>query len=466
MKAGDFKPYLLKSTDAGRSWVSIAGNLPERGSVWTVVEDHINPNLLFAGTEFGAFFTVDGGKKWLKFGGLPTIPVRDIGIHRKNNDLILATFGRGFYILDDYSPLRNAAKTVELVSALLPVADAKLYVEASPLGGGPRGAQGDALYTARNRTFGAIFTWFMRSELRTRRTRRLAAEKAAAGRGEDVQYPAWDSLKVEDNEEPPAVVLTVSDEQGNVIRRLNGPTGAGFQRIAWDFRYPAATPVTSTTQALRVGGGEGDEGGGGFGGGSGPMLPPGTYTVTLTTRLDGLETAVGAQTFRAVPLGGGALPPPDRAAVAAFNLQTARLQRAALGTNAALGEAENRLELLRRAIEATPGAPAALATRGRAMLQRVHDLRAEMSGDKVIEDRNEPVGPTLLNRVQRVVGGTWFNTQAPTATHRKDYDIAAFQLADFLPTLRTFVEDLRKLEDDAEAAGAPWTPGRLPGWKP
>jgi len=196
-KAGDYKPYLLKSSDGGRSWTSIAGNLPERGSVWSFAEDHVNPDLLFVGTEFGGYFTPDGGKRWIKLSGLPTIPVRDIVIHRKNNDLVLATFGRGFWILDDYSPLRDAPRTVEQRIALLPVREAKMYVEASPLGGGLRGSQGDALYTARNPAYGAVFTWFLRSELRTIRARRLAAEKAAAAKGQNVPYPSWDSLRVE-----------------------------------------------------------------------------------------------------------------------------------------------------------------------------------------------------------------------------------------------------------------------------
>lgn len=465
-KAGDFKPYLLKSSDGGKSWTSIAGNLPERGSVWAIAEDHVNPELLFVGTEFGAFFTVDGGKKWLKFGGLPTIPVRDIAIQRKENDLVLATFGRGFYVLDDYSPLRDAPKTVEQRIALLPVPDAKMYVEASPLGGGPRGSQGDALYTARNPTSGAVFTWFNRNELRTLRARRLAAEKAAAAKGQDVPYPSYDSLRVEQNEEPPAVVLTVSDEQGNLIRRLSGPTGAGFQRVSWDFRYPAPNPVT-TAPAPPAAGGEGDEeAGGGFGGARGPLAPPGSYKVTLSLRQNGRETAAGTQTFHAVPLGQGPLSAADRAAVTAFLQQTARLQRASLGTNAALGEAENRLGMLRRAIEATPGAAPTLGERGRVLVARLRDLRVELSGDPVVENAQEPTPPTLLNRIQRVVGNTWSNTQAPTATHRRNYEIASQQLGEFLPKLRTALDDLRKMEDDAEAAGAPWTPGRLPVWKP
>ena len=468
-KAGDFKPYLLKSADLGKSWVSIAGNLPERGSVWAIAEDHVNPDLLFAGTEFGAWFTVDGGRKWIKLPGLPTIPVRDIAIERKENDLVLATFGRGFWILDDYSPLRDAAKTIEQRVALLPVPDAKLYVEASPLGGGPRGAQGDALYTARNPAYGAVFTWYLERELRTMRQRRLAAEKAAGAKGQDTPYPSWDSLRVEEREEPPAVVLTVSDEQGQVVRRLTGPTSAGFQRVAWDLRYPPVVPVT--TLAVPAAGGSEEEpaAGDGFGGPRGPLVPPGTYKVALALRQNGVETAAGERTFKVEPLWGGAgagAAGVDRTALAAFLRQTAALQRQALGTNASLDESETRLGLLRRAIEATPGAPAPLAERGRTLAGRLRDLRMELRGDSTVESAQEPTPPTLLDRIQRVVGNTWNTTLPPTATHRRDYEIAAQELGAFLPKLQAVLEELRKLEADAEAAGAPWTPGRLPAGRP
>ena len=196
------------------------------------------------------------------------------------------------------------------------------------------------------------------------------------------------------------------------------------------------------------------------------MVVPGTYKVTLSVRQDGRETVVGQQSFKAVPLGQGTIPVADRAAVAAFHQQTARLQRAAMGTNAALGEAENRLALLRRAIEQTPGAPTALSDRGRALGERFRDLRTTLSGDEVVAGEQEPTPPTLLNRIQRVVGNTWSTTAAPTATHRRNYDIASEELAAFLPKLRAALDDMKKLEDDAEAAGAPWTPGRLPVWKP
>ncbi|MBO0699783.1 MAG: hypothetical protein J2P46_15405, partial [Zavarzinella sp.] len=124
-KNADFAPYLLKSTDAGKSWTSIAGDLPARGSVLAFAEDHVNPKLLFCGTEFGLYFTVDGGQKWHRLkSGLPTVAVKDLGIQRAMNDLVVATFGRGFYVFDDYSPLREAtSETFEKPATIFPVRD-------------------------------------------------------------------------------------------------------------------------------------------------------------------------------------------------------------------------------------------------------------------------------------------------------------------------------------------------------
>jgi hypothetical protein len=90
----------------------------------------------------------------------------------------------------------------------------------------------------------------------------------------------------------------------------------------------------------------------------------------------------------------------------------------------------------------------------------------ELRGDSAVEAAQEPTPPTLLDRVQRIVGNTWSTTQAPTATHRRNYEIASQELTAFLPRLQGALDELRKLETDAEAAGAPWTPGRVPVWKP
>src|SRR5579864_1789719 len=176
-KDEDFKPYLLKSTDRGKTWSSIAGDLPENGTVLAFAEDPVNANLLVAGTEFGAYFSVSGGQHWWRLkGGLPTIAVRDIVIQSREADLVIATFGRGFYVLDDITPLRQMkAESTEQAAAAFPVKDALLYVERHPLGGPRKGFQGDAYYAAENPPYGAVFTAYLKEKIKTRKEKRQDA---------------------------------------------------------------------------------------------------------------------------------------------------------------------------------------------------------------------------------------------------------------------------------------------------
>ena len=463
-KAGDYAPYVMKSTDLGRTWTSITGDLPARGSAWTIVEDPVRPDLLFVGTEFGAFFTVDGGRKWVQLkAGLPTIPVRDIAIQEREGDLVLATFGRGFYVLDDYTPLRRL--TPELMAAeatLLPVRKAGLYVQTNLT----HGSQGDAFYTASNPPVGASFTYYLGRALRTRKQRRQESERAAARRNEDVPVPSWDSLRVEDAEETPAIVLTITDDAGNVLRRLTGPATQGFQRVTWDLRLPAMNPVLT---AARRDDDDDDGIAGLFGGGpTGPLSVPGSFRVQLAKRVDGVLTPIGEpQPFQAAPLVEPTLGTPDRAARLAFQQRVAKLQRAVLGAAQVTNETVTRLGLLRQALDQTAGSDVTIRQEVATLETRLRELQTEMTGDRVIESRSEPVGPGIQDRVQNIVSGSWSYSGAPTATHQRDYDIAAAAFSRWLPRLRQLVEgDLKRLYDRAETAGAPWTPGRLPVWTP
>jgi photosystem II stability/assembly factor-like uncharacterized protein len=460
-KTGDFKPYLLRSDDRGHSWTSIAGNLPERGTVYSFAEDHEDPNLLFAGTEFGVFFTVDGGKRWTQLkGGIPTIAIRDIVIQRREGDLVLATFGRGFYILDDYSPLRRL-KTgdLERAATLFPTPAAAMYVPATPLGLRDKGSQGDAFYNAPNPPFGAIFTYYLRDEIKTLKKQRQEKERAIAKAGGDVFYPPWDSLRAEDREEEPSVVLTVTNEEGSVVRRITGPVGAGFHRVAWDLRYPASNPVSlkppgeENPFADRI---------------AGPLAAPGNYQVQLATRIRGVLTPVGKPVgFRCAPLGEPTLPAADRVATLEFEKKTARLQRAVLGAVEAGREGQTRLSHIRKALDETPGVDPALMDTTRALERRLADLMTALNGDATVRNRNEPTPPSIVEDVQTAVSGQWYQTHGPTATHRRCYENAATRFEGVLASLRTLIEtDLTRLEHQADAAGAPWTPGRVPEWKP
>jgi hypothetical protein len=210
--------------------------------VLAFAEDTVNPNLLFAGTEFGAFFTIDAGLHWVRLkGGLPTVAVRDMVIQAREGDLVIATFGRGFYVLDDLTPLRQMkADSTEQAAAVYPVKDALLYVERHPLGEPGKGFQGDALYTAENPPYGAVFTAYLKDKVKTKKEKRQEAEKEAAKKNQTLPYPTNDELRAEAEEAKPEVYFVVYDESGVAIRRVDASTEGGFQRVAWDLRYSAA----------------------------------------------------------------------------------------------------------------------------------------------------------------------------------------------------------------------------------
>jgi len=461
-KAGDYKPYIAKSTDLGHSWTVITEGLPERGTVYTVIEDHINPNLLFAGTEFGLYFSANGGQKWTRIrGGLPTIMVRDLTIQKEHDDLVLATFGRGFWVLDDLSALRQL--TPQLLASdggLLPVDRVPMYLSLSP----DPNWQGARFWTADNPPSGATFYYWVKDATRTLEQERQRAEQAAGRRGEDVYYPSWDDLKAEQQEEAPTMILTVKDQEGRVVRQLRGSVSAGLQSVRWDLRYPSMSPVTSTGGG---GGRFGGGGGGGFFGGGGPYVVPGTYTVSLERVVHGVATPLGSpQSFAVYLLDGNATP--RTPAVLAFQQRAQSLQRAMLGANAALGEASNRVDLLRQALQQTPGADPQLDRDLKVLGDSLTAVREQLSGDRLMAQHQEPSSETLMGRLSSITGGAWSGSLVgPTGMQQRQYEILAAEFGSILARLRGFIEtDLVRLENAAEAAGAPWTSGRLPTWHP
>ncbi len=286
----DFNPYLLKSTNAGRTWTSISSNLPKNGSVWAIAEDHVNPNLLFVGTEFGLFFSIDGGQKWIQLkGGLPTIQVRDLTIQKRENDLVVGTFGRGIYILDNYTPLRLLKPDMlKQEGQLFPVKNALMYIQSQPLGGRGKSFQGESFFTAENPPFGATFTYYLKDELKTRKAKRQEAEKEAAKKNAAVALPRLTDLSAEEEEEAPAVIFTVTDSSGRVVRRLTGPVTAGVNRVAWDLRHPPSSLPPPPNPELEDPFNEGP---------AGPLVMPGGYRLSLAKRVgwcyDAAKSAAG-----------------------------------------------------------------------------------------------------------------------------------------------------------------------------
>jgi photosystem II stability/assembly factor-like uncharacterized protein len=459
-KTGDLTPYLLKSIDRGRTWTSIRGDLPQRHIVWAIAQDHVKPDLLFIGTEFGIFFTLDGGQHWIKLtGGVPTISFRDIEIQERENDLVGASFGRSFFILDDYTPLRHMAEKVPGEEALLfPVKKALMYITRKPMELEEKAFMGDAFFTAPNPSFGAVFTYYLEESLKTRKQQRQETEKNLEKQGKTIEFPGWDNLRQENREEEPAIILTVKDEAGNVVRRLIGPTDKGMHRVVWDLRYPSMAP-TKLEQPKDVDPWDLPP--------QGPLVVPGTFSVSLAKRVDGVLTALGKpRTVVVESLGLAKLPAKDKKELSAFQKKAGKLQRAMMGADEAIKQALKNLEFIKKALQDTPNAPKQLGTEARSLEKQLKDLHVELSGDPVTKRYSEPRSPSLIERVSKEAVQE-SSTTGITTTNKRNYEIAADAFEKLLEKLRQLIEvDLKKLEEKMEAAGAPWTPGRgVPKWE-
>ena len=257
--SSDFKPYLIKSVDNGKTWTSIASNLPS-GTVYSIQEDHVDPNILFIGTEWGVWTTIDGGKKWVQIKkGIPTIQVKDLTIQKRENDLVVGTFGRGFYVLDNYSSLRKLTEEIEKKEAhLFDINETLLYFPASNLN-----YQGEVYFRSENPKPEATFEYYIKTGFESLKQKRVKAMKDAEGKDEDFDYPTEDELLAEKEEAKPTLVFTIYDADGNIMRKFTQPLSKGYKSTNWDLAY-----LTSR----------------------GPKVPPGTYMVAIDKNVEGVFT--------------------------------------------------------------------------------------------------------------------------------------------------------------------------------
>ena len=438
-KNGDFAPYLIKSTDRGESWSLISDDLPDRHLVWRVIQDHEKQDLLFVGTEFGVFFTVDGGENWQELnGGVPTISFRDLEIQRDHNDLVGATFGRGFYILDDYSPLREIDnQTLNQEAKLFTPRDTFWYVENSVVG-----SMGDNYFKAENPPFGTVFTYYLKDSYKSLEDQRQEREEKL-NKNEDVPFPGWDSLEAEIREEEPKVVITIENENGNVVNRIEGPTSEGFHRINWELNHSSKDMV------------EFEESGDLFE--DGFMATPGTYTATLSKIVRGKVTQLSEPvTFEVVPLRDGALEGASNEEFAEFreNLETFQ-QNLTKATNT-LQHQITKINSLQRALyRADQQAPDLVSRLNEARL-RLQELNEQMNGSEAKQQVGQ-LSDTPSPRSRLFVGYRALRTTyGPTEMHRNTVETGKEELQEFKKDLTNFVDNVMpKLEKAVQNAGAP-----------
>ena len=445
-KYGDLKPYLLKSTDKGKSWKSIKGNLPDTLLIWRIVQDHINPELLFLGTEFGIYFTLNGGEKWIKFtGGLPTISFRDLAIQRRENDLVGASFGRSFYVLDDYSMLRQVSEEkLETEALLFSTRKAWWYIPKRTVGG----SQGASLFTAPNPPFGAVFTYYLKEAYKTKEDIRKENEKKLIKEGKEVSFPGWDEVELEKTEEKPRIVLIVKDVEGNVVRKIDGPTTKGIHRVAWDLQYASVNAINldyiDSEYKPR-----------------GNMAEPGSYTVSLVKIVNGITTELsGPMPFTVEQLRKGAVEGATLEEIAAYRKQIEDLSAAVSAASTALNKTQKRVEGMQLALNRTPNTTGMLDSVVYNLKQELIALDQQLNGYQSKREVGEKNAPTIRGRL-RVASAGIRTSYGPTAMHKQSYDIASQEFEIFKPKLETIrSEKIPEMEQLLIDAGAPWIEGQ------
>ncbi|MGS2724010.1 VPS10 domain-containing protein [Porticoccus sp. GXU_MW_L64] len=454
-KFGDYKPYLLKSTNRGKSWKSISSTLPDKHLVWRMVQDHVKPELLFAATEFGVFFTVDGGKKWLELnGGLPTIAFRDVRIQRRENDLVLASFGRGFFVLDDYSALRSISETtLNNEAQLFPTRKAWWYVEKGPLYRfSLKGFQGHGYYTAPNPPFGAVFTYYLKDKVKSAKERRQEKEKPLKEAGKNIVFPGWAAVEAERREQPPKIWLTIKDGNNQVVRRVEGSNKKGFNRVAWDLALPAVNAITSpqpATDSRYVK--------------SRLMAAPGEYSVTLSKEVNGQVSVLqGPQAFTVEKMNQGALPGSPMEVTTAFWGEINQAKRDASAIYQGLKAAMDKVAMLQLAVAQSGAEPGSLDAELHSLRNQLLNINHRLNGDQSKAEVYLSNTKTIQNLISVAENGTAFSSYGPTPTHRESLAWAQRQLTEEGEKLRRLVEvAIPAVEKKLKAAGAPYVSGQV-----
>lgn len=452
-KFGEFEPHLLRSRDRGRQWTSMRGNLPERTLVWRLVQDHVRPELFFAATEFGIYFTIDAGERWTQLrGGVPTIAFRDLAIQRRENDLVAASFGRGFYILDDYSLLREVSgEQLQREATLFAPRDTLWYFPRPHLAFEPgRGDQGASHFVAPNPPFGAVLTYYLKDDLETREAVRQRQEKATLEAGDAVAFPGWKAVEQERREPAPRIWLIVRDAEGNIVRRIPGPTDAGFHRVAWDLRYPTPNAV-ELVEPPPPEWGEPPRG---------LMVAPGSYQVALAIQTDGKTRMLSEpRHFEVTPLRSGALAGASPEEVAAFWRRYETTVREHTAMQVTLARLVTRVERMARVIEHSRVDVLEIDPRFHTLRGGILEFEGRFNGMGSKLEPGEKIQLTVGDRLFAVARGVGLSTYGPTASHRRSLEIAVTEMADLRNELARNEQAISELLRELIAAGAPWLEG-------
>lgn len=454
MKNDDFKPYVVKSTDKGKTWTSISTNLPDNGTVHTLEQDFIKNNLLFVGTEFGAFFSINEGLSWVQLkSGIPTIAVRDLAIQQRESDLVLASFGRGFYVLDNYAPLRELTPELPNTSAhLFEVKDADLYIETGKIYG-----QGATYYGAANPEFGATLSLYLKEVPKTAKQIRQEAEKKLFEDGKPIPHLSWKELEEEAKEIPPYLMVTFRDQEGSIVRTLTRKPSKGISRFNWDLRYDDPTIAKSKKfDPFKK-----KEGG--------IFVLPGQYSVEITMIHKGQSTTLTEpKSFEIKALNNTTLPAKNRAEMVAFQKEVSRLSKAMNGTLQLTNDLKKEVVVMQQTALTLTGAHNKVIPALAELEEELDDILFAFNGldAKASWEEIPPAKMPLYNRLNSIVWTQINSTSDITGTSQSSFNVLKDEFPPVLARVKviaeTKIKEVRRLMNDLDA---PYTPGRIPEWK-
>lgn len=443
-KTGDYKPYLYVSKNKGKSWKSISSNLPDNHYVWRIVQDHKKPELMFVGTEFGLFFTPDGGSAWKQLkGGVPNISFRDLAIQRREDDLVAASFGRSFYILDDYSFLRGVTKDmIEEEAVLFPLRDADLYL---PRGDGRQkgGSLGGQHFIGANPEFGAVFSYYLKESEKTLAGERKKEEKDLIKNNCDIPFPGWEELQNELDESKEQHWMVIQDVEGKVVKNMKVESGKGFHRVAWNLREVTSYPVFKGQKP------KGNKA-------NGFLVMPGVYTATLYKLYKGEARQLDEPvSFSVAPLFKNSLSPKSITVKKAFAKEHRQvITDKSLMMHKYRGLRDN-ISALQVALKRTSNSFGTLETE---MNESKNDLRAInriLNGNEAKNAIGERNVPSLNERIWASEGALWGSTYGPTPNAQESLDIAKEMLKDLAVKIEVLDKKSKLLYAEMRKLGGP-----------
>jgi photosystem II stability/assembly factor-like uncharacterized protein len=447
-RQGDFKPYLLKSSDKGKTWVSISGNLPERGNVYCIKQDFVNSNLLFVGTEFGAYFTADGGVHWTKLSGLPTIAVYDLEIQERECDLVAATFGRGFYVLDNYAPLRELTRENMAKRAFIfPIKESLLYVQADPLSLEGTGFQGHNMWASKNPAFGTTFNLFIKDEFKTLSAQRQEKEKAMEKDKKDVFYPSFEELRNESREENAQLIWIITDENGKEVKRLLSSPSKGINQLTWNLRKYNASDLTSESNGF--------------------LVIPGNYyvTVCLLTNHSYIDTLVNKEKFSVKGLNNQTLIAANQTELDTFRNSIAELSRKIHGVNEFSKELRKSLNEIEHALINYPNTDLTIKKDVDTLQLSLEACDLILNGDAIKTAHEFETEPSLNSRIELLMYQLYDNTTGVSNTQKAYHTLIQEEYQTVKSKLDELVEHYAQLESKLAKTKLPYNQSIGNSWK-